>query len=166
VNRWLVLADVANPTTSGELWFALYAAVAAVVMLALSALGFWLWQRAQTSKAARFGWEMWELAQAVVAHVEAKVRPGMRAALADGKLTLEERKAIQAEAMKALKEALGEQGLTKLKKMLTLVGGSAEVYLSGLLERAFRAFKAEAPPVITNVLKATSPAAPVVPPRP
>lgn len=158
---WAVLADVANPTTSGELWFAGFAALVAVLGLVAAAIAHWLHTKAQSSKSFLVLERFWALASAVVAHVQVKIRPSIQRAFADGKLTTEERKALQDEALRLLKEAAGQHGLEELRKALGLLGGNVEVYLSGLLERAFRSFKAqEAPPSVGPLAAST----PVLPP--
>jgi hypothetical protein len=141
-----------SPETSGDLWFALYSLLAAVATAALAVGAMWLHSRAKTSRWLLLMEQLWAVAQAVVADVEAKIRPTLKSALADGKLDASDRAKIQAEAIRLFKDAIGTHGLEQLKK--SMGGGNVEVFLAGLLERALKAFKA---PVVTAPVVQTPP---------
>lgn len=137
----LMLAQAAPPVSDGHaLLGSLYTGLVSLVGVALTAamafLTNLLAQKAKASKVAAFAFTVWEKAQSVVAYVDVHIRPTVDKDLADGALTAEEKAELKAEAMKLLKEALGEAGLTKLSSLLGLFGGAADVFLSGLIERA------------------------------
>jgi hypothetical protein len=125
-----------DPTFLGTVYTLVASLVGLGVLAAMALLAKWLGEKAKDSKAARVALNVWELAQAVVAHVEVHIRPTIREVLADGKLTADEGKRVKAEALKLLREALGEHGLKELKGALGLFGPQVEVYLSGVIERA------------------------------
>lgn len=102
----------------------------------------WLARKAKESSLARLAAHAFDLAQSVVAHIESEMRPKLTSALADGRLTPEERLELKEQAMRLLKEALAEKGLAQLEKVRGLTGSATQVYLSGLVERALGAQKA------------------------
>lgn len=134
-------------TAGGGLMIAGYVGLVALIGAAGAALTYWL--SGKDTKVFSILSRLWVLAQGVVGHVEAKVRPTIQKALADGKLSPEERAQIQAEAMAAFKEAIGPMGIAEVKKVLGIGDGGVEVLLSGLLERALGLFKKAAPPSVT-----------------
>lgn len=128
-----------------------------VTLMAMAAL--WLRQKAKDSKTGQVLVRAWELAQSVVAHVEVHMRPQFRAAFADGKLTAEERTKLKAEALRLMKEGLGDHGMNALRGALGIFGPSVEVFLSGLIERALgvqRRAGTLPPPVSGGPLAASS----------
>lgn len=151
----LAQPDTVTPQTpAGDLMIAVYVAIAGVIGVAATALLLWL--KSKGGAHFRVLTELWILAQAVVAHVEAKIRPTITRALADGKLSPEERVTIQKEALEAFKEAMPDQ---LKKRALAIFGeGGLSVILSGLLEWALKRFKMGAPP--TTVLPAGAAAHP------
>lgn len=135
------LAQMAAQPSSpiGAALVALYGSLSLAVVLAAGAFTAWLMGRAKTSKGLALLQQMWIVAQTVVAHVEAKVRPTIQADLADGKLTPDEVKELQQEAMQAFEEALGPALLAQAK--VYFGSGNLDTLLSGLLERALAHFK-------------------------
>lgn len=82
-----------------------------------------------------------ELMRSVVAHVNVELAEPLRAASADGVITVEEGKALRAKALELFKAEMGAQGMAALKDAL---GSNVEVWLSGLLERVLVGQKIEA----------------------
>jgi hypothetical protein len=142
---------------------ALVGLVFAAATAAIAALAKWLLNRSTSTLAGSAIAAAAEVAQSVVAHAEVHLRPQVKAALADGHLTPQEAAALKAQALQLLKEALAEQGLTRLEKALGLsTDASLSVYLSGLLERALglqRASGTLPPPAPASV-----PPPPAIPP--
>lgn len=74
---------------------------------------------------------------------------------------------LKHEALRLLREAIGEHGLTELRKRLNLAGGApaVDVFLSGLVERVLSTQKALQPPtpavaVAKAVVQTRAPAVP------
>lgn len=88
--------------------------------------------------------ELYFIAQTVVAHVDAKIRPEVTKALADGVLQPDERARIQTLALEAFKEAIGP---ALLKKVQARYGDGVNTVLSGILEWALKKWKT--PGVVT-----------------
>src|SRR5687767_635196 len=141
----LLLAQVSDPTlpvvpvapveyASWWPWIYGLGAAAAIALMGVAARYFQV--RAKTSAAWAVMDRVWVSVQAVVAHVEGKLRPMMVRVLADGRVSEAERKALQAEALKLVKEALGDQvdELAGALKLRTPV--AVDLVLSGLIERA------------------------------
>lgn len=142
----------------------LYLAVAALALGALSFGGAYLARRAAESKVWSAFNRAWVVIQAVVSHVEAKVRPRYMLAAADGRITPAERTEIQAEALRLAREALADQ-LPAIAAAFRLGTPSAvDIFLSGLIERA-HAMTKSAPAAAPSALVVAPPAvvAPVVP---
>jgi hypothetical protein len=125
------------PTPLGSLLVAAYT-LAALALVAGLAMGVkWLNERAQANKTLLFLAKLSEIAQSIVAHVEAEIRPTMGSVLADGKLSPVERLTVKAEAMRRFRDALADDGLKDLEGLLGLSGdGPVATFLSGLIERA------------------------------
>lgn len=81
-----------------------------------------------------------EMMKNVVAHSEAELRPIVQKAADDGQLTSAEAAEIKAKTLEIFKREFGTEGLLALKEVL---GGSLDVFLSGLLERVLVGFKIE-----------------------
>ncbi|MET0403052.1 MAG: hypothetical protein ABW123_11645 [Cystobacter sp.] len=156
-------------TLQGVLLTTLYTVLALGVLGAGSALTWWLAVKAKDSKVLGVVSRAWEVALSTVAFVESRIRPQVAASLADGKLTADEVKGLQAAAVAAFKDAMGEKGLADLKKVLGLSDTGLEGHIGGLLERAFQFFKltkasAAAPPAVAaagNLAGAVARALPV-----
>lgn len=115
---------------------------------------WWLKSKASTSAGFAVLHQLSLVAQAVVAHVEAKVRPEIKLALSDGRLTAEERLRIQTIALTAFKEAAGPRLLEQAKKFFG--AGGLDTILSGLLEWALKRFKGEAAPLVVPAVTVSS----------
>lgn len=137
-----------DATPTGTLFIALYVAGTAGLIGLMGIAGYFLLGKASQSKAWAVAHQAYVIAQSVVAHVEAKVRPTIQRALADGSLSAGERGQIQAKAMALFKEALGNE-LPNIKKVLGLTSdGALDTFLSGLLEQALAVFKGGPPAVL------------------
>lgn len=79
-----------------------------------------------------------ELMKNVVAHSEAELRPIIQKAAADGTLIPSEGAEIKAKALEIFKREMGTEGMAALKEVL---GGSIDIFLSGLLERVLVSLK-------------------------
>lgn len=129
-------------TVLGWLLKAVYAAAAGGVAFVAVKVGGYLSKRAEAGGAFVLVNRLWVKAQAVVSKVEARVRPTIQKALADGKLTPDEAKEIQAQAMTIFKEVAAEE-IADLPAVLGLGSESAiGHFLEGMLERAVGAAKA------------------------
>lgn len=89
--------------------------------------------KAKESKAFAVTASTYELVRATVEHVERHLRPQLADALKDGQLSKAEADKLKSDALRLLKEALGQQGLLKLKAVF---GDGVELLLSGWIERA------------------------------
>lgn len=140
-----VLAQDTTPDTPGGIAMTTGYLVGMGILAGAGALlAWWLGSKAATSPGYKVVQQLWLVAQAVVAHVDAKIRPTVTRALADGKLTPEERTEIQRLAMAAFKEAAGPKLLEQAQKVFG--AGGTETLLSGLLEWALKRFKGEGAP--------------------
>jgi hypothetical protein len=166
--------EATDTSTVGTLLQVAYTLAALGIAAAAALATRWLVAKAAESAAARAMLTAWELAQSVVAHVEVHLRPTLQGALKDGKLTAAEKITIKAEAVKLLKDALGDKGLAALQKVLGNWAPGVETYLSGLIERALgvqRAAGTLPPPAAPTdeetaaAVRAGIPAG-MVPPRP
>lgn len=115
--------------------------IGAAVALLLARAGQWLNEKAKTSKIAAVGEKLFNVGSAVVHHVETELRPEVQKAIADGVVTPEEGAHLKKRAMDLFKEALGANGIKELGSVLGVVGGSVEVFLSGVLEKALNVKK-------------------------
>lgn len=100
----------------------------------------WLSAKGKASKAAAVVSSSYELVRAVVEHVERHIRPEVVKALEDGQLTQVEADALKAKALELAKEAIGQQGLAKLRG---LFGDKVDLVLSGWIEKALRETRVE-----------------------
>lgn len=140
--------------------------LSAVLAFVMTWFGLWLRGKAKDSKLARVGERVWIVAQAVVHHVDAVVKPQIAKAAADGRITAEEARDIKLKAAAALRESLGDAGMAEVRKVLKLDSpGGLEVFLSGVLERALQKKKIDEAPldVLPIALKPPAPATPPVP---
>lgn len=122
-------------------------ALAGVIVAAFGYLTWWLRQKSQAegasalqSKGLTIVARATELMKNVVAHSEAEIRPLIQKATADGELTTAEAAEIKAKTLEIFKREFGAEGLGALKDVL---GGSLDVFLSGLLERVLVGLKIE-----------------------
>lgn len=76
------------------------------------------------------------LASVIVADIDATMRPKLKSAAEDGKISPDEAAELKKAALDALKKSLSERGLTQLQGVLDVFGGPVETYLSGAIERA------------------------------
>jgi hypothetical protein len=95
-------------------------------------LGKWFLEKSKTTTMGRIWLGAWETVQSIVAHIEVTLRPTLQGVLADGKVTAVEASHLKAEALRIAKEAFGDKGLAQIGRYF----GPAEVFLSGLIERA------------------------------
>lgn len=70
----------------------------------------------------------------VVQELNAQMKPALRAAVGDGKLTSAEVAALRGEALSRLKALAGEHGLKELQDTLKLSAPVLDRYLTGLIE--------------------------------
>lgn len=142
-----------EPTVVGQLlsWLAVIA-LGAVTML-MSLVGVLLSKKAKDSRIFGAINSLWVLAQTVVAHVEADLRPKIAKALADGKLTPEEATELKLAAIAIFKQQAGTQ-LQEIQKLLGLNDSAIGTFISGLIERAVASIKKPGP------VAAPTPAAP------
>ena len=139
----VVLGPAAPVSTPGEFLHALLPAlltalatmVTAVVALLGRSLHNWLAEKSKTSALAGAALKVDAVAEAVVAHVNAGMRKKLEELSADNEISAEDAKALKAEGMRLLKEALGEQGLTSLTGALGLGASVVDTFLSGVLEK-------------------------------
>lgn len=94
------------------------------------------------------------IATQIVQDIQVTLRPELEAALADGKLTEEEKAKLKAAAMARLKATLGETGMAELRELLGIAEDGLGGYLSGLIESALVGVKAGSkqpvsPPAVT-----------------
>jgi len=128
------------------IWQSLLPAALAVLSLALTgaaALGAnYLAKRAATSKTFAVLASFWEVVRSTVAHADVELRPALTAALADGRLSPEEGKALKEAAIKLVRAQLGTGGLAALQNVLKVELPGLETYISGAIERALYEQKA------------------------
>lgn len=138
-------AQTAPTSTSGAMLTLLYTLVAAALLGLIGLLAYWSSLKAKDSKL----WGLFNIAflkaQAVVAHVEADIRPDVQRALADGQLSKEEAAILKARAIELFRSAAGDD-LEQLRKELNLGQSTLSVFVSGLIERAVAAIKSSARP--------------------
>lgn len=121
----------------------LFPALAALVAWVLVALRKKLEAQAQESKIAAVGAKVAHFGEVVTRELEATLKPELKAATADGKLTPEEYKKLRDIAMARLKSLLAEQGLQELEGVLGIGAGALDGYLGGIIERAVAAIPSE-----------------------
>lgn len=129
-------------------------AAGSISVAVLALLVKWLREKAATTQAARVGLVFGELAQSIVADLEVTLRPKLQVALADGKLTPEEGRALKNSAMGRLTQ-LAPLELTRSAHQL--FGPLLADWLSGLIERANSARVGSDAPRSTVALAPTLP---------
>jgi len=97
--------------------------------------------KGEHTKLAAAGLKVAMLADAVVADLNATVKPELQAALADGKLTDEEKKYLKDLALARLKDMLGKHGLSTIQSVIGVWLPSIDTYLSGVIEQSVSAAK-------------------------
>lgn len=133
--------------------------IGAIVTAAGGILVMWLKEKAKSSNTASVFLWVAELARNVVAHVNGGLRADLEAAASDGTITPEEAKMLKAKALELLKQAGGEELISKLK-LAGVVGPAVETFLSGVLERALdlhQVTEALAVPPVAAVAPAAAP---------
>lgn len=120
----------------------LFAGLMGVTIWALAAWRSKQDAQAGQSKVAAVLSRVLTLAEAVVQDLEATLKPEMKAAAADGRLTREELAKLKSLALDRLKESLGQHGLEELRQVLALAAPSLGTILSGLVETALDRVKA------------------------
>ena len=85
---------------------------------------------------AHAGAQVADTVAAIVQYVETNVRPAYARVAADGKLTPEEAEDLRAEALRLLKEALGQQGPELAEQLLGIAKPMFDAWLAALLEKA------------------------------
>lgn len=136
----LLLAQAATApdgatTPMGILYSVLLTVLTLAVTIAAGMVSKWLNAKAETSKLATVGFQVWEGATSIVAHLETTLRARLGDALKDGKLSAAEKDSIKKEAMRELKAWLGEDGLARLMKVFGASEAAMDTYLSGVIER-------------------------------
>lgn len=116
-------------------------ALSGLLAFALKALVAWLNSKAETSKGAAIAAKVAHFSELVVADLEATVKPELQKALADGKLTLEEKEGLKNLALERVKLLLADKGLGELQAVLGLLTPQIELYLSGAIEKALAGIK-------------------------
>jgi len=125
---------------------ALAGVVTAVIALLGRALHGWLTEKSKTSALAGAAVKLDAIAEAVVAHVNAGMRAKLEELSKDGEISADDAKALKAEGMRLLKEALGEEGLTSVAGALGIGASVVDTFLSGVLEKKVEAAKPAAAP--------------------
>lgn len=146
----LALAQAAEPTADGNsalLSFGItllpYVLAGLVGVLAW-ALASWrkkLLSQSGESRLAQVGARLLLVAEGIVRDLEVTLKPELKAATADGVLTPTELARLKNEALKRLKESLGEHGMAELRDVLQVSAGSLGVFLSGIIEKALDMMK-------------------------
>lgn len=129
-----------DTTTTGRLLILGLTLASVAVTAAAGMLTAYLAKKRTAANWAIVASWVWDLTLSVVAHMEATVRPAMGRALADGRLTASEAADIKRQALEALRQALGTEGIARLQAILG--PGAITVYLSGMVERALGLQKA------------------------
>lgn len=134
----------------------LLTALGGVAVWALAQLTLWLREKATTSKVARIGGVVADLAASIVAELNATLRPQLEAALKDGVLTDVEKTQLKTTALNILKTKLpaGTQALAT-----SVFGAAVDTWLSGHVERAVVAANAASLPLTVPLIPAPTAAA-------
>lgn len=98
--------------------------------------------QAGESRLAQVGARILLVAEGIVRDLEVTLKPKLKEATADGVLTRAELELLKSEALKQLKDSLGEHGLSELREVLQVATGSLGVMLSGIIETALDRMKA------------------------
>ncbi len=125
-------------------------------LAALSKLAQYLHEKAAASKAAGVAAVFTDLAKSTVAMIDVELRPQLTAALADGKITAEEGRALRDHALAILKSQVPGKLLGSAAEIFGALG--VDTWLKGLIERAH----SELPPAANN-MPAPAPALPADP---
>lgn len=97
---------------------------------------------------------LWLKVETIVRHAEAEIRPMLQQALADGKLSPEEAKAIKSKVLDLVREsAQGE--IHELSTRFGFAGAAVETLLSGLVEKAVGLLGAPVPGTTNPIEKLT-----------
>lgn len=120
--------------------------------------GRWLSERYKHTALGGYYAKVAELAKGAVDHVERGTKAALLEATADGKLTAAERKQLQGEAVRLLKEWLGEHGLKEASKLLGLSGSALESWLVGVVETKVETLSQERKALAVPVAKVSAPA--------
>lgn len=141
-----------EPSTPLGTVYVILAGLLGTGLLGLMAFGgAWLAQQAKSSRTYAVVSKAFEVAQSIVSHVDATLRPQLQSALQDGQITPLEAAKLKGEALRLFREALGEAGLKQLGRALGLAPAAVETHMSGVLERALLAKKAvEAVPFVPS----------------
>lgn len=167
----LALAADAAPdsqTISSVFLQGLAGILAAVFTALLSVITATLRAKAREGKYWALTSRVWSMAQGVVAHAEAELRPAIQKALADGQLTPEEGAQLKKAAVALLRDGAMAQ-IGDLEKSFGLTPGGVDTLLSGMIERAIIVMKPAVPatpaPVTPPVVPDAAPVSdtPVVP---
>jgi hypothetical protein len=128
-----------DPTLLGWLLGAAALAVSAGVVWALLALKRYLDTRTSIGAAYAVSAKLAEVAHAVVADVVQGMGEEFRQALADGRVTPEERKRLLERAIALGKVSLSAHGLGSVEKVFGVALAGAEAIVSGAITRAVEA---------------------------
>lgn len=120
-------------------------ALTSLLALALKALVTWLNSKAEGSKLAAVAAKVAHFSELVVTDLEHTVKPELEKALADGKLTDEEKEGLKALALERLKALLADSGMKELKGVMGILTPQLELYLSGAIEKALVGVKTQSP---------------------
>lgn len=148
------LKELASTALVGLAPVLLTVLVAAVVW-ALNALREKLTHDGKASRLAFVIERSLVLAGAIVRDLEATMRPLLKEASADGKLTTEEIRRIKSAALIQLQASLKDKGLKELQEVLRIEAGQLGVVLGGFVERALDNMKAEQARGLPPVLQVT-----------
>jgi hypothetical protein len=125
-----------SPTLAQLLTDAGYAIVIALATWLASKLTAYLDALSTRNKAATALDTAWHLMSSLVAHAEVALRPTIKNALSEGKLTPEEGAKLKAAVLQTFKQTVGNEGLAELEAALGVAqGGTVDTFLSGLVER-------------------------------
>lgn len=113
----------------------------------LSAIGYAAAMKAKDGAAWSLANRLWVAMQQAVTHAEAEIRPELQKALADGKLSDEEKRQLKSRALQVFKTIAGDL-LTQAPKLLGYSPAGMPQFMSGLLERAVAAMKVS--PAVTK----------------
>lgn len=118
--------------------------LAGLVGVLVWALGAWrkkLQVQAGESRLAQVGARLLLVAEGIVRDLEVTLKPKLKEASADGVLSREELASIKAEALKQLRDSLGEHGMAELRAVLQVTAGGLGPFLSGIIEKALDLMK-------------------------
>lgn len=114
----------------------LYTGVLGMVGWMLHHLRAYFQAKAAESKLFQVGARLTDLADSVVADLEATMKPELQAAVADGVLTKAEITRLREVALGRLKQLAGEKGLGEILSVLKIAAPGLDVYLNGIIEKA------------------------------